>query len=184
MSRIGKQPVRVPSKVQVSVRDRQVTVESGSSRLSFEHRPEVRVEFDDGSRELRVALANPERANRQARALWGTTRSLLENMVLGVDKGYEKKLEIVGVGYSAQVSGGELLLKVGFANQVAVPVPEGLEVTVANQNLVSIKGADKQRVGQFAAAVRAVRKPEPYNGKGIKYSDEIVRRKAGKVFGS
>jgi large subunit ribosomal protein L6 len=105
-------------------------------------------------------------------------------MVVGVTDGYEKKLEIVGVGYSAQVKGKALEVKVGFANPVEVSIPDGIEVTVANQNQVSVKGSDKQRVGQFAAAVRAVRKPEPYNGKGIKYADEVVRRKAGKVFGS
>jgi len=184
MSRVGRQPVKVPSSVKVSMQGREVVLENGPKRLSFAHRPEVKVAFDEGEREFSVALADPKTTNRQSRALWGTTRALLQNMVVGVTDGYEKKLEIVGVGYSAQVKGKALEVKVGFANPVEVAIPDGLEVTVANQNQVSVKGSDKQLVGQFAAAVRAVRKPEPYNGKGIKYADEVVRRKAGKVFGS
>ncbi len=184
MSRVGRKPVSVPGSVKVSVQGRQVTVENGPKRLSFEHRPEVAVEFDEQARELRVSPVAGDDAGREARALWGTTRALLQNMVTGVGAGYERKLEIVGVGYSGVVKGQTLELKVGFANPVAVNIPAGLEVTVANQNQVSVKGSDKQQVGQFAAAVRSVRKPEPYNGKGIKYAEEVVRRKQGKVFGS
>lgn len=184
MSRVGRKPITVPAGVKVAINGRTVTVESGAKKLSFEHRPEVAVAFDEGAKELRVDLPGAETASRQARALWGTTRAVLQNLIVGVTQGYEKKLEIVGVGYSAQVNGRTLQMKIGFANPVMHAIPDGLDVTVANQNQVSVKGADKQMVGQFAAAVRAVRKPEPYNGKGIKYADEVVRRKAGKVFGS
>ncbi|MFG0274120.1 MAG: 50S ribosomal protein L6 [Phycisphaerales bacterium] len=184
MSRVGRKPVSVPGSVKVSVQGREVTVENGQKRLTFEHRPEIAVEFDEQAREFRVTTVGGENPGREARALWGTTRALLQNMVTGVATGYERKLEIVGVGYSAQVKGETLELKVGYANPVAVAIPAGLEVTVANQNQVSVKGSDKQQVGQFAASVRSVRKPEPYNGKGIKYAEEVVRRKQGKVFGS
>ena len=130
-----------------------------------------------------VALAEGFEGQRQANAYWGMTRSLLSNMVHGVDKGYERKLEVVGVGYTATLAGAKLQLKVGFANTIDVPVPQGLDVSVERQ-FVTIKGADKQSVNQFAALVRSKRPPEPYNGKGIRYSDEIVKKKQGKAFGS
>lgn len=182
MSRIGKKPIQVPKQVNVSVADREVRVEAGGRSLRYEHRPEVRVRWDEGDRLLRVEVDEALAGDRQARAYWGLTRSLLSNMVEGVVKGYEKTLEIVGVGWGAEVKGQTLELKVGYANPVVLPIPAGLEVSVDRQ-FVRIRGADKQLVGQFAAQVRAVRKPEPYNGKGIKYTDEIIRRKQGKAFG-
>ncbi len=182
MSRIGKKPIQVPKQVSVSIADRAVRVEAGGKSLQYEHRPEVRVRWDEGERLLRVEVDEALAGDRQARAYWGLTRSLLSNMVEGVVKGYEKTLEIVGVGWGAEVKGQTLELKVGYANPVVVPIPQGLEVVVDRQ-FVRVRGADKQLVGQFAAQVRAVRKPEPYNGKGIKYTDEIIRRKQGKAFG-
>ena len=141
-------------------------------------RPEVQVKFDEAAKQIVVTR---EGDTRQARALHGLSRALVQNMVVGVTKGYEKKLEIVGVGYLAAVQKGVLQLRVGFANEVQMPIPAGLTVTCPDQTHVVIKGIDKQMVGQFAAEVRAVRKPEPYKGKGIRYDGEVVRRKAGKA---
>ena len=118
---------------------------------------------------------------RSARALHGLTRALIQNMVVGVSEGYEKRLEIVGVGYLAAVQGKNLQLRVGYANEIHLEIPEGLTVTCPDQTHVSVKGADKQKVGQFAAEVRAARKPEPYKGKGVRYEGEQIRRKAGKA---
>ena len=119
--------------------------------------------------------------DRQGRAYHGLTRALIQNMVIGVSQGYEKRLEIVGVGYLAAVDGQVLQLRVGFANEVHKPIPAGLDVTCPDQSHIVVKGIDKQQVGEFAAEVRAVRKPEPYKGKGIRYAGEQVRRKAGKT---
>ncbi len=184
MSRIGKKPVSVPSNVKVTIgADRTVSVEGPKGTLKMTHRPEVSVAWDDSEKQVVVGIGESDAGNRQIRAYWGTTRSLIENMVKGVTDGYEKKLEIVGVGWTAQVAGQELRMQIGFANAVSVPIPTGVNVTVERQ-FVTIQGADKQAVGQFAASVRARRKPEPYNGKGIKYVDEVIRRKTGKAFGS
>jgi large subunit ribosomal protein L6 len=183
MSRIGKKPVEVPASVKVAIADRTVTVEGPLGTLTMDHRPEVGVEFDSGAKEIRCSIDESAMSNRQMRAYWGLTRSLLGNMVEGVTKGYQKSLEVVGVGYTAAVQGGTLRLTVGYANPVDVPIPAGVDVAVERQT-ITVKGADKQAVGQFAANVRAVRKPEPYQGKGIKYADEQVRRKEGKQFGA
>jgi large subunit ribosomal protein L6 len=178
MSRIGKIPVAVPPNVKVTVQGRKVAVEGPLGRLEQEFLPQVDVRFDpDGSRI--VVTRNGE--TRQHRAVHGLTRAMLRNMVIGVTQGYEKRLEIVGVGYLAAVQQGVLQLRVGFANELQVPIPQGLDVTCPDQTHVAIKGIDKQQVGQFAAEVRALRKPEPYKGKGIRYEGEVVRRKAGKT---
>jgi large subunit ribosomal protein L6 len=140
--------------------------------------PLVDVKFDDATKKLVVTRKND---GRQAKSVHGLTRSLLRNMVEGVTKGYEKKLEIVGVGYLAAIQKNQLQLRVGFANEVNMAIPTGLNVTCPDQTHIVIKGVDKQAVGQFAAEVRAVRKPEPYKGKGIRYDGEQVRRKAGKA---
>ena len=183
MSRVGKKPVAVPGGVKVNINDRLVKVEGSKGSLSFQHRPEISVTWDEGAKQLGVDLADGVPAtNRQAKALWGTTRSLLSNMVEGVSKGFEKKLEIVGVGWNAQSAGKTLKLQVGYANTVELPIPDGVAVAVEKQS-ITLSGADKQAVGQFAAVVRSVRKPEPYNGKGVRYADEVIRRKQGKQFG-
>ncbi|MFM7291430.1 MAG: 50S ribosomal protein L6 [Planctomycetia bacterium] len=146
----------------------------------LEHRvhPAVAVAVDQASSSLTVTRSDD---NRVSRSLHGLTRALAANMVEGVSKGYEKKLEIVGVGYLAAIQKNVLQLRVGFANELQVPIPAGLTVTCPDQTHISIKGIDKQLVGQFAAEVRALRKPEPYKGKGIRYEAEQVRRKAGKA---
>jgi large subunit ribosomal protein L6 len=178
MSRIGNKPVAVPSGVKVQIADRVVNVEGPLGKLSWEFRPEVSVAYDEAAKVMRVSRADDE---RQSRALHGLTRALLVNMMEGVSKGYEKRLEIQGVGYLAALQGKVLQLRVGLANELQVPIPEGLNVTVPDQQHVVVKGIDKQKVGHFAASVRALRKPEPYKGKGIRYVDEVVRRKQGKA---
>lgn len=183
MSRIGKKPIPTPANVKVGVAGRKVVVESGAKKLAMTHRPEVTVKVDEGARAVVVGVAPGFEEQRAASAYWGTTRALISNMIKGVTQGYEKTMEIVGVGWGAEVRGKELVLKVGFASPVTLPIAEGLSVTVEKQ-FVRIKGPDKQSVGQLASVMRSVRKPEPYNGKGIKYADEVIRRKQGKVFGS
>jgi large subunit ribosomal protein L6 len=178
MSRIGKQPVPVPSNVKVDVSGRNVSIEGPLGKLSWALRPEITVNYDQDTKQVVVTRKGDTRI---ARALHGLSRAVISNMVEGVTKGYEKKLEIVGVGYLAAVQNGKLQLRVGFANEVHLPIPQGLTVTCPDQTHIVIKGSDKQLVGQFAAEARAVRKPEPYKGKGIRYDGEQVRRKAGKA---
>ena len=182
MSRIGRKPVQVPANVKVSIADQTIQVEGPKGKLSFSHRPEITVNYDEGNRLVQVTRRDDERLSR---ALHGLTRSLVSNMVQGVATGYTRKLEIVGVGYQAQLKkANTVALQVGYANQVVLEAPAGVTVTVPDATHVVITGADKQAVGQFAAEVRQVRPPEPYKGKGIRYEGEAVRRKAGKAFGS
>jgi large subunit ribosomal protein L6 len=176
MSRIGKSPVELPKGVKATVSAGMLTVEGPLGKLQQAIHPAVTVAVDAGS--ITVTRSGD---NRIARAVHGLTRALAANMVEGVSKGYEKKLEIVGVGYLAALQKNLLQLRVGFANELQVPIPAGLTVTCPDQTHISIKGIDKQLVGQFAAEVRALRKPEPYKGKGIRYENEQVRRKAGKA---
>jgi large subunit ribosomal protein L6 len=178
MSRIGKQPVAVPGNVKIGIAGKDVTIEGPLGKLTWTLRPEIAVAHDEGKKTLNVTR---KAETRLARALHGLSRAVLANMVEGVTKGYEKKLEIVGVGYLAAIQKGNLQLRVGFANEVHLPIPAGLNVTCPDQTHIVIKGTDKQLVGQFAAEVRSVRKPEPYKGKGIRYDGEVVRRKAGKA---
>ncbi|MFM8893715.1 MAG: 50S ribosomal protein L6 [Planctomycetia bacterium] len=178
MSRRGKAPVQIPKGVKVSLNAGTVTVEGPLGKLEHRLHPAVCVAVDTGASVATVSRADD---NRLARSIHGLTRALVANMVEGVSKGYEKKLEIVGVGYLAALQKNVLQLRVGFANELQVPIPAGLTVTCPDQTHISIKGIDKQLVGQFAAEVRALRKPEPYKGKGIRYETEQVRRKAGKA---
>ena len=178
MSRIGKKPIPVPAGVNVSVDGRNVVVEGPKGRLAWEHRPEVTVTFQADDRRIVVARQNDQ---RRSRALHGLTRALVQNMVTGVTEGYERRLEIHGVGYLASLQGEVLQLRVGLANELQVPIPDGIEVSVPDQQHVVLRGIDKQKVSQFAAEVRAKRKPEPYKGKGIRYQGEQVRRKQGKA---
>jgi len=177
MSRIGKKPVPVVDGVKVAVAGRTVNIEGPQGKLSMEHRPEVAVAVDEKSREVVVTRNSDERL---ARALHGLTRALIQNMIVGVKTGYEKKLEVVGVGYTITLQGKTLALRVGFANEIKKVIPEGLKVTCPDQTHVVIQGCDKQKVGQFAAELRAVRKPEPYKGKGVRYQGEHVKIKPGK----
>lgn len=178
MSRIGKKPVTIPSGVKVNIADREISIEGKLGKLVWSHRPEVEVKVDEESKSVVVTRKID---NREGRALHGLTRSLVQNMVLGVTEGYEKKLEIHGVGYLGAIDGDVLQLRVGFANEIHKKIPAGVDVTCPDQTHVVVKGIDKQKVGQFAAEVRSVRKPEPYKGKGIRYEGEQVRRKAGKT---
>ncbi|MBC8351761.1 MAG: 50S ribosomal protein L6 [Planctomycetes bacterium] len=177
MSRIGKKPVSIVDGVKVAIQDRVVTVEGPLGKLQYEHRPEIAIAVDEGAKELSVSR---ESDDREVRAYHGLTRSLINNMIIGVKDGYEKRLEIVGVGYVGSLQGDTLSLRVGFANEIKKKVPSGLDVSCPDQTHVVVKGCDKQMVGQFAAEVRACRKPEPYKGKGIRYQGEHVKIKPGK----
>ncbi|MFM8475424.1 MAG: 50S ribosomal protein L6 [Planctomycetaceae bacterium] len=179
MSRIGKKPVSVPASVKVEVSGSRVSVKGPAGELGLNVHPTISVSVAGGT----VTVARPD-DKRSSRALHGLTRSLIQNMVDGVVKPFEKKLEITGVGYNASLSGGKITLQVGFANKISLPVPPGVKCEVPDATHVIIKSCDKQACGQFAAEIRAVRPPEPYKGKGIRYQDEHVRRKAGKAFGS
>jgi large subunit ribosomal protein L6 len=178
MSRIGKKPVPVPDGVKIQIADRLITIEGPKGKLEWEHRPEVSVAYDETAKMLTVTRRDDE---RQSRALHGLTRALVVNMIVGVTQGYEKRLEIQGVGYLAALQGTTLQLRVGLANELQVPIPDGLKITVPDQQHIVIQGINKQLVGHFAASVRALRKPEPYKGKGIRYLGEPVRRKQGKA---
>jgi large subunit ribosomal protein L6 len=178
MSRIGKKPVQIPDGVKVQVADRTIAIEGPKGKLQWEHRGEVGVAVDP---ETKSVLVTRKGDDRLSRALHGLTRAMIQNMVVGVKDGYERRLEIIGVGYLAAVLGKVLQLRVGLANELQVPIPEGIKVSVPDQQHIVIQGIDKQLVGQFAAEVRAKRKPEPYKGKGIRYLGEPVRRKQGKA---
>jgi len=178
MSRIGKAPVQIPKGVKVAIDAGALKVEGPLGKLEQRLHPAVAVNIDQAAGLVTLTRADDSRTSR---ALHGLTRALVANMVEGVTKGYEKKLEIVGVGYIAAIQKNVLQLRVGFANELQVPIPAGINVTCPDQTHVVIKGIDKQLVGQFAAEVRSLRKPEPYKGKGIRYENEQVRRKAGKA---
>ncbi|MCA9276725.1 MAG: 50S ribosomal protein L6 [Phycisphaerales bacterium] len=183
MSRIGKKPISVPGNVKVNLSSGSISVEGPKGTLSYNFRPEVDVAFDEGDKSITVSMDEKLIAEKRSNnAYWGTTRALINNMIKGVTTGYERKLQVVGVGWTATVNGNKLALKVGYANIIEMPIPTGLTVT-AEKQIITISGADKQAVGHFAASTRAKRKPEPYNGKGIKYLDEVIMRKQGKAFG-
>ncbi len=176
MSRIGKKPVVIPTGVTVDVKENAVKVKGPKGELSLALHPKVKLEKTET--ELLVSVKNEN--NKQERALWGLYRSLIANLVKGVTDGFSKILEINGVGYKAAVAGKKLTLNLGYSHPIDMEIPAGLEAKV-EKNVVTITGIDKQAVGQFAAVIRSQRPPEPYKGKGIKYSDEVIRRKAGKV---
>jgi len=180
MSRIGKQPIEIPEKVEVLIEGNVVKIRGPKGECAREIPPKVAVEVteEDGKKIVKTSVSNPE--DKAERALWGTIRSIINGMVEGVTNGFEKKLEVVGVGYKASVSGNVLNLDVGYSHDVPFELPEGITATV-EKNVITISGIDKEVVGQVAANIRKVRKPEPYKGKGIRYVDEVVRRKAGKA---
>ena len=183
MSRIARKPVMIPAGVKVAVNPaaRTVNFEGPKGKHSMTYRPEVGVKLEGANVEVTMDPAIVELGSN--RAFWGTTRALIATAVEGVLKGYEKKLEIVGVGWGAKVQGKKLVLTVGFANTLDVAIPDGVKVEVV-QMMITVSGPDKQAVGEFASKCRAKRKPEPYNGKGIKYTTEVIQRKQGKAFGS
>ncbi|MEK7516424.1 MAG: 50S ribosomal protein L6 [Patescibacteria group bacterium] len=179
MSRIGKKPIAIPAGVEVAITPELVTVKGLKGTLTRRFHPHVRIAIAEApERTATVTVKNPD--VRTDRALWGLSARLLSNMIAGVTAGFEKRLEIVGIGYKASVSGSTLTLEVGFSHPVVFPLPSGIAAKV-EKNTIAISGSDKELVGETAARIRAIRKPEPYKGKGIKYADEVIRRKAGKA---
>lgn len=178
MSRIGNKPIPVLDGVKIAVQERTVNVEGPKGKLQWEHRPEVAVKVDPATKQVVVSRANDE---REARAFHGLTRAIISNMIFGVKNGYEKRLEIQGVGYQASLAGKSIKLRVGLANEIVREIPAGLNVTCPDATHIVIQGCDKQQVGQFAAELRSLRKPEPYKGKGVRYQGEYVKIKPGKA---
>jgi len=179
MSKIGKTPIEVPKDVTVDVASDMVTIKGPKGELKQALRPELKVELNDAT--LTVDTAEP---SRFAHAMRGTMRSLLQNAIVGVTDGYTKKLEVQGVGFEADIKGKELILKIGFNMPKKFAIPDTVQVECPTLTEIVISGPDNQQVGQVAAEIRKLRKPEPYKGKGIKYADEVIKRKAGKAFGS
>ena len=175
MSRIGKHPVPIPDGVTVEISGRQVTAKGKLGELKGTLMEEVVVKRDGDQ-----IVVRPRDDSDRAQQMWGTARSVVNNLVTGVAEGFTRSLEINGVGYRAQVQGKDLVLQLGFSHEVRYTVPEGITVQCADQTHIAVSGADKQRVGQTAAEIRAFRPPEPYKGKGIKYADEYILRKEGK----
>ena len=174
MSRIGKQLIQIPEGVEVKLDNDLVIVKGPKGELKNQIRQEIKVEINDKEIELKPVIFR-----KGTQALWGTYRSHIANMIQGVTQGFEKKLEIVGVGYRANLEGKDLVLNLGYSQPIKMNASEGIEFK-AEKNIITVSGIDKQLVGQIAAEIREKRKPEPYKGKGIRYEDEIVRRKAGK----
>ncbi|AHL70035.1 50S ribosomal protein L6 [Bacillus altitudinis MN12] len=176
MSRIGKKLIEIPSGVTVTNNDNTVTVKGPKGELTRAFHPDMEIKIEDN-----VLTVSRPSENKEHRALHGTTRSLIANMVEGVSKGFERGLELIGVGYRAAKSGNKLVLNVGYSHPVEIVPEAGVEVEVPSQTKVIVKGIDKERVGALASNIRAVRAPEPYKGKGIRYEGEFVRRKEGKT---
>jgi large subunit ribosomal protein L6 len=178
MSRIGNKPVPVPAGVKVALSNGSVQVEGPKGKLEFQLRPEVAVKLEDDGKNVVVTRVSDDRLPK---ALHGLTRSIVNNMMVGVTQGYEKRLEVVGVGYVVSLQGDTLSMRVGFANEIKRKIPAGLKVTCPDNTHVVVQGCDKQMVGQFAAEVRSARKPEPYKGKGVRYQGEQIKLKPGKA---
>ena len=176
MSRVGKQPIPIPEKLKITYQDRIVSIEGTKGTLSRNIHPAVDLDIDD--KQIKVTM---EKENRKSRALQGLTRSLVANMVTGVTTGFERKLEINGIGYRAEVKGKSIVFNLGYSNPIKFDLPEGISASVEKNTLVKLSGIDKELLGLTAASIRQLRPPEPYNGKGIKYADEYVQRKAGKT---
>lgn len=181
MSRIGKKPIQIPAGVQVDVNGQAVSVKGPKGTLSLTAHPHVNVHKtkDETLGEV-ITLTVKNETNTGDRSLWGLTNRLIANLVTGVTKGYEKSLEFIGVGYKVSIAGKTVKMDVGFSHEVEFPLPAGIEAKV-EKNTLTLTGIDKQLVGETAARIRRIRKPEPYKGKGIKYTDEVIRRKAGKA---
>jgi len=174
MSRVGKKPIVIPTGVEVKIEGKIVKIKGQKGELQKEIRPEIKVEVKGNQ-----ILVSPKTETKKTKAFWGLIRALLFNMIKGVTEGYEKKLEIEGLGFKANLEGTNLVLEVGFANSIKIEAPSGIKFSV-EKNVITISGADKELVGQIAAKIRKVRPPEPYKGKGIKYQGEVIRRKVGK----
>ncbi|MEK7653224.1 MAG: 50S ribosomal protein L6 [Patescibacteria group bacterium] len=176
MSRIGKQLIKIPAGVEAKIEANFVVVKGPKGELRQEIHPQVKVAINDGIFNIKVE----DETEKSQRALWGLFGSLIKNMVLGVTEGFSEKLEINGIGFKAAVSGKKLILNVGFSHPVEYAIPDGIEIKMEG-NIIAISGIDKQLVGETAAQIKRIKKPEPYKGKGIKYADEVLRRKAGKA---
>jgi large subunit ribosomal protein L6 len=176
MSRVGKKPISIPEKTKVTYTDRVVTVAGEKGTLSQSVHPALDLKIEGGVMNVTMVAED-----RNSRALQGLTRSLVDNMITGVSKGFERRLEINGIGYRAELSGKQIVLHVGYSNPVAFDLPDGISAAVEKNNNIILSGIDKQKVGLAAAAIRKIRPPEPYKGKGIKYAEEHIRRKAGKT---
>ncbi len=174
MSRIGKKPINIPDGVEVTIDEDKVMAKGPKGEISRRFRPEIKIEIKEGR-----IIVSPKIITKRTNAFWGLTRSLLANMVEGVKEGYEKKLEIKGLGYKAKMEENEIVLMVGFTHPVKVNIPDTVKAEV-DKNIITISGVDKELVGQIASKIRKVKKPEPYKGKGIRYLGERVRRKPGK----
>jgi len=174
MSRIAKKPIMIPAKTEASFSGGIFTVKGPLGTLTKIMKPHIKFTIENGG-----ITIEPTNTSLQAKALWGTYASHIKNMISGVNKVYEKKLIVEGIGYKADIKGKDLVLALGFSHTITVPIPSDLKVT-SEKNTVTISGVDIEKVGQFAAQVRALKKPEPYLGKGVRYSDEVVRRKQGK----
>jgi len=175
MSRIGKKPILIPEKVDVKISNGLVVVNGPKGELKRNVHSLIKIEIKD--KEIVLNIKNED--DKLEKSLWGTERQLINNMIVGVNEGFSKKLEINGVGYRAATSGKSLTLSVGYSHPVEFKIPEGIDVSV-EKNLITVSGIDKQQVGEISAQIRKIRKPEPYKGKGIKYVDEVIIRKAGK----
>lgn len=176
MSRVGKKPIPIPSGVNLSIKDEILTVKGGKGSLSRSIHPLVNLDISNTE-----ASVQPVNDDRKGRALQGLTRSLIANMVIGVDKGFERVLEIEGIGYRAELKGSNLVLNIGFSHPVEFDLPEGVSAALDKNNVIRLSSIDKELLGRTAAAIRQFRPPEPYKGKGIKYANEFIKRKAGKT---
>ena len=181
MSNIGKKPINVPDNVIVNINSNKIDVKGDLGELFMEYNKIINISLSEDSNTINVVRLND---NRESKSLHGLYRALINNMVVGVSTGFKKELNFVGVGYSVEQKGDFLLVNAGFSHPVYVQIPKGIKVELPNNTTLILLGPNKQNVGDFAAKIREIRKPEPYKGKGIKYSDEYVRRKAGKTVGA
>jgi len=176
MSRIGKMPITIPKEVKVELNNNNIKISGERGTLESSFHPDMQVKIEEG----KIIVSRPSE-NKFHRSLHGLSRTLINNMVEGVSSGFEKILEIQGVGYRAVLEGGKMVLQIGYSHPIEFDTPKGIEFEVEKQKIIKIKGIDKQLVGETAAKIRSLRKPEPYKGKGIRYIDEVVRRKVGKT---
>jgi large subunit ribosomal protein L6 len=176
MSRVGKKPILIPNKTKVLYKDSMVTVEGQKGALSRLIHPLINLEIKDG-----IVNVTMEKDDRVSRSLQGLTRSLVANMVTGVDKGFERVLEINGIGYRATLSGNRIVFNLGYSHPIDFDLPEGISASIEKNNIIKLSGIDKEQLGHVSAAIRRLRPPEPYKGKGIKYAEEYIHKKAGKT---
>ena len=176
MSRVGKKPILIPDKTKVLYKDRIVTVEGQKGSLSRSIHPLINLEIKDG-----IVNVTMEKDDRVGRSLQGLTRSLVANMVTGVDKGFERVLEINGIGYRATLSGNRIVFNLGYSHPIDFDLPEGISASIDENNIIKLTGTDREKLGHISAAIRRLRPPEPYKGKGIKYAEEYIHKKAGKT---